>query len=153
MAKRENNIYSYILKVISNHKLASFDIPPWDNIHQYHCNNPTLLYFYKNFQSFSSPVKIKTILAATSGNDLRTCALKDSDQSVHLCSLIRILTGTFTFWIGNDAKFVHKDNEDSDQTVQMPRTIWVFVGGMGEGTFSHVVTHTVNISGVPGLTD
>ena len=33
-----------------------------------------------------------------------------------------------TFWIANDAKFVHKDNEDTGQTVRMRRVIWVFVG-------------------------
>ena len=32
------------------------------------------------------------------------------------------------FWIGKDAKFLHADNEDSDQTARMRRLIWVFVG-------------------------
>ena len=30
--------------------------------------------------------------------------------------------------IANDAKFLHADNEDSDQTAQMRRLIWDFVG-------------------------
>ena len=33
-----------------------------------------------------------------------------------------------TFWIARDATFVHADNEDSDQTAQMHRLIWVFIG-------------------------
>ena len=56
--KQKKNIYSHIIKgllhwyqwilslvVISTdaHKLASFDIPTWDNIHRYQCNNPILL--------------------------------------------------------------------------------------------------------------
>ena len=32
------------------------------------------------------------------------------------------------FWIVNDSKFLHADNEDSDQTARMRRLIWVFVG-------------------------
>ena len=33
-----------------------------------------------------------------------------------------------SFWIGNDTKFLHVDNEDSDETVLMRRLIWVIVG-------------------------
>ena len=32
------------------------------------------------------------------------------------------------FWIAKDAKFLHSNNEASDQTAQMGRLIWVFVG-------------------------
>ena len=32
------------------------------------------------------------------------------------------------YWIAKDAKFLHADNEDSHQTAQMRRLIWVFVG-------------------------
>ena len=32
------------------------------------------------------------------------------------------------FWIAKDAKFLHADNEDSNQTARMRRLIWVFVG-------------------------
>ena len=32
-----------------------------------------------------------------------------------------------TFWKANDANFLHTDNKDSNQTVQMGRLIWVFV--------------------------
>ena len=32
------------------------------------------------------------------------------------------------FWIAKDAKFLHWDNEDSDQTARMRILIWVFVG-------------------------
>ena len=31
------------------------------------------------------------------------------------------------FWIAKDAKFLHADNEDSDQTARVRRLIWVFV--------------------------
>ena len=32
------------------------------------------------------------------------------------------------FWLAKGAKFLYADNEDSDQTAQMRRLIWVFVG-------------------------
>ena len=32
------------------------------------------------------------------------------------------------FWIAMDLKFLHGDNEDSDQIARMRRLIWVFVG-------------------------
>ena len=31
-------------------------------------------------------------------------------------------------WVAKDPSFLHADSEDSDQTGQMPRLIWVFVG-------------------------
>ena len=31
-------------------------------------------------------------------------------------------------WVAKDPRFLHVDSEDSDQTGQMPRLIWVFVG-------------------------
>ena len=31
-------------------------------------------------------------------------------------------------WVANDPSFLHADSEDSDQTGQMPRLIWVFAG-------------------------
>ena len=55
------NIHSYIIKGLLHwywwilsldgistdaRKLASFDIPTRDNIHQYQCNNPLLLHVY-----------------------------------------------------------------------------------------------------------
>ena len=43
-----------------------------------------------------------------------------------------------TFWIAKDAKFLHVDNEDSDQTVQMCRLIWVFGGNTSKVMFSPV---------------
>ena len=33
-----------------------------------------------------------------------------------------------TQWIAKDPRFLHADSEDSDQTWQMPRLIWVFAG-------------------------
>ena len=32
------------------------------------------------------------------------------------------------FRMAKDARFIHADNEDSDQTARMRRLIWVFVG-------------------------
>ena len=51
-----------------------------------------------------------------------------SDQSL-LCAL----------WIAKDPRFLHADNEDSDQTGWMPRLIWVFIGHIGHfvGFFMH----------------
>ena len=31
-------------------------------------------------------------------------------------------------WVARDPSFIHADSEDSDQTGQMPRLIWVFAG-------------------------
>ena len=31
-------------------------------------------------------------------------------------------------WVAKDPRFLHVDNEDSDQTGRMPRLIWVFAG-------------------------
>ena len=31
-------------------------------------------------------------------------------------------------WVAKDPSFLHADSEDSDQTGQMPRLIWVFAG-------------------------
>ena len=45
-----------------------------------------------------------------------------------------------TYLIAMDAKFIHADNKDSDQTAQICRLIWVFVGHT-EGIFSHVGAH------------
>ena len=33
-----------------------------------------------------------------------------------------------TQWVAKDPRFLHADSEDSDQTGQMPRLIWVFAG-------------------------
>ena len=33
-----------------------------------------------------------------------------------------------TQWVAKDPSFLHADSEDSDQTEQMPRLIWVFAG-------------------------
>ena len=52
------------------------------------------------------------------------------------------------FWIAKDRKFLHADNEDSDQTTWMRRLIWV----LQEGTFSHVEAQTFSVGRRPGLT-
>ena len=31
-------------------------------------------------------------------------------------------------WVAKDPSFLHADSEDSDQTGQMPRLIWIFAG-------------------------
>ena len=46
------------------------------------------------------------------------------------------------FWIANDAKFLHADNEDSKQAARMSRLFCVyFWAHMSEGTFSHDVVY------------
>ena len=56
-----------------------------------------------------------------------TCAPReDLDQSAHARCLIRVSLGTL--WIAKDPMFLQADNEDSNQTGQMPRMIWDFVG-------------------------
>ena len=47
------------------------------------------------------------------------------------------------FWKAKDAKFLHADNEDSDQTARMRRLIRVFVSALSAGTFSHAVAQMV----------
>ena len=43
------------------------------------------------------------------------------------------------FWIAKDTKFLHADNENSNQTASMHRLIWVFVRRTyPKGRFSHV---------------
>ena len=37
-------------------------------------------------------------------------------------------SSTNAFWIAKNAKFLHADNKDSDQTAWMRRLIWVLVG-------------------------
>ena len=32
------------------------------------------------------------------------------------------------YWVAKDPRFLHADNEDSNQTGRMPRLIWVFAG-------------------------
>ena len=49
---------------------------------------------------------------------------KDSDQPVHLHSLMRV--STVRSRIVKDPKLLLVDSKDSDQTVQMRRLIWVF---------------------------
>ena len=40
-------------------------------------------------------------------------------------------------------KFLHADNEDSDQTVPMLRLTGVFVGHTSAGMFSDIVAHMI----------
>ena len=49
-----------------------------------------------------------------------------------------------TFWVASDAKCVHADNEDANQTARIRRLIWVHLTHMSEGTFSHVTAHMGN---------
>ena len=49
---------------------------------------------------------------------IRLRKFAQSDQNLHWSH----------FWKVKDAKFLHADNEDSDQTAQMRRLIWIFVG-------------------------
>ena len=54
--------------------------------------------------------------------DLRICApSEDLDQHAHLRSQIRIFA--VRIWTDKDAKFLHADNGDSDQTARNRRLI------------------------------
>ena len=41
---------------------------------------------------------------------------------------IRAVRSGASFWIAKDARVIHADNEDSDQTARMRKLIWVSVG-------------------------
>ena len=43
----------------------------------------------------------------------------DSDQPVYWHSMIRLLNLLDAFWMANDTKFLHEDNENSEQTARM----------------------------------
>ena len=71
----------------------------------------------------------------------RRAPSEDLEQPAQLYILTRILNGTF--WIAKDSKFLHADNEDSDQTAQADLSLcWAL---MSEGTFSHVTAQILNI--------
>ena len=46
------------------------------------------------------------------------------------------------FRIAKDAKFLHADSEDSDQTVRMRSLIWVFVGCTRLSLYCHTPSWT-----------
>ena len=48
---------------------------------------------------------------------------KTNKMNVHLAQTGRMLC---TQWVSKDPSFSHANSEDSDQTGQMPRLIWVF---------------------------
>ena len=69
----------------------------------------------------------------TSDNVPSACApRKDSDQPMQADE-----SSLVAFWISKDAKFLHANNKDSDQTTRMRRLISVFVGSMSKGVFSY----------------
>ena len=51
-------------------------------------------------------------------------------QQNDLCAQWRLWpeSSQCTQWVAKDPSFLHADSEDSDQTGQMPRLIWVFAG-------------------------
>ena len=102
-----------------------------------HCFRLLLFPKFQNFLSLEIPVqKIfimeENIWTATTEMYIRTCAYsEDSDQPAHSRRLIWIFTGRI--WIARDAKLLHADNEDSDQTVRMCRLIESPYGGHIKG--------------------
>ena len=46
-----------------------------------------------------------------------------------------------TQWVAKDPRFLHADSEDSDQTGQMPRLMWVFTGRTVTLLVCHVAAH------------
>ena len=60
-------------------------------------------------------------------NQQNGCApSEDLDQLGDPPSLIRF--STYVQWVAKDPSFLHADSEDSDQTGQMPRLVWVLNG-------------------------
>ena len=65
------------------------------------------------------------------------------------------------FWVTKDAKFLHADNEDSDQTVQMRRLTRLFIVRMSECTVCfltlrlichrYCMTHTFIYENIKGI--
>ena len=48
-----------------------------------------------------------------------------------------------TQWVAKDPSFLHADSEESDQTGQMPRLIWVFAGRTLSLLVLYVAAHMV----------
>ena len=46
-------------------------------------------------------------------------------------------------WAAKEPSFLHADSEDSDQTGQMPRLIWVFAGRTAQGNYPIEVVFSV----------
>ena len=49
----------------------------------------------------------------------RSRAAKDVNRNIRKHSRSLIIISLDTFWIAKDARFLHADNKDSDQTVRM----------------------------------
>ena len=81
-------------------------------------------YSFSLIRAFHYHVAVSSIRATSWQNQQNDCApSEDSDQPWHppessLC----------TQWVAKNPSFLHADSEDSDQTGQMPRLIWVFAG-------------------------
>ena len=74
-------------------------------------------YFLLSGKLIIEPPHVKTNEMAYAPSELRSAwASAQSDQP--LCAQ----------WVAKDPRYHHADNEDSDQTGQMPRLIWVFTG-------------------------
>ena len=71
-------------------------------------------------------------------NKMTSAPSEDSGQPGHPSSLIRVFTVRS---VGKGLMFFRADSEDSDQTRQMPRLIWVFAGRMSSCWFCHAVAH------------
>ena len=71
--------------------------------------------------------------------DMSHCTTKPTKQSVRLAKIQISLvihpvwseSSLCTLWVAKDPLFLHADSEDSDQTLRMPRLIWVFAGHTG----------------------
>ena len=69
----------------------------------------------KPMNYLSRNVRKRTSKQYTQRRFRSACAFAQSDQNLH-----------WRFWIVKDAKFLHADNEDSNQTAPMRRLIWIF---------------------------
>ena len=74
--------------------------------------------------------------AAWQKNKVAYAPSQESDQPGHPPSLISDPPSLISVFVGaqqvaKDPSFLHSDSEDSDQTGQMTRLIWVFAGHIG----------------------
>ena len=69
----------------------------------------------------------KTIWATTWQNQQNECAPSEDRISLGIRPVLSE-SSLCAQWVAKDPSFLHADSQDSDQTGQMPRLIWVFAG-------------------------
>ena len=146
----ERNCKEYIASITSYGPLFSFTYTVFWVISVW--NNESYLYSINDKRKFQSNkmyvvqvcrqagavviqvdgMQIKLLAATSFSHNVRKRAVAHARPAKILISL-RIRadwseSSLGAIWIAKDAKFLHADNEDSNQTARMRRLIWVFVG-------------------------